>query len=144
MDKEGGILSKVYHLERLLSAMLQAQEEYNRHFSDYAKALVRSETVENTMLEKQRLLLRLVESLPSGHKYFYFCPPDWEEENEHIGSFCKECLYARVHRICAESGSSWSQINDCKRLLHRMIADRFYYGESYPEKLCPTRFLKKG
>ena len=93
----------------------------NVEINECIEQIESSETVENIMMFKQKLLITLVQNLPLRYYYNYFCLKNKR---------CGECEYAKIHGVCSEEGSDVNKIEEAMKDLLLKLQD-YYKGESY-------------
>ena len=88
-------------------------------------AIERSDTVEEVMYWKKRLLTVMLDNLPLSVGHCYFCLKHDMK--------CDECEYARVHGFCVRRDSDYKRIVDEVKRLREMIDELYYRDESYDQ-----------
>ena len=88
-----------------------------------------SESVEEIMSRKQKLLDEYVRRMPLNSEWCYFCIQRIILKKD---CNCEQCPYSWEHQVCQVEGSNFYVIIDAKRRLIRRVG-KYYSGESYDD-----------
>jgi len=107
-------------VEKLILQSNKVMQKYNITFLKYTNTLKTTTTINSTMLSKAELLKDTLLLLPLNDIDCYFCQIA-------IPYTCSQCKYSKLHSICSESNSSYSNIVKAKKALLNTIGSIYYY-----------------
>ena len=102
----------------------------DRWFSDFQKSIdyfleqiKKADTVEEIMQVKKDMLINMVNYIPSGRLYCYFCIENDDD--------CSKCQYGKLHGKCGANSDYHKIGHDLSKLKDAL--KNYYKGEQYDD-----------
>jgi hypothetical protein len=115
----------------LIESFKRDKKEFDEIFKTVILETKAASSVEEIMVAKKMLLIKLLRGLPLGRSECYFCTDDDTFKS------CKECLYGKAHGICCEGDDArekkikiptYDKITNLQEKMVEVIRHEFWYG----------------